>query len=816
MPLLKKSEYTLAGRPDDLKENEAVYVVPFTSEVFREYDEYLKAIDTYRERKWRCQYTGKSNLTYEEAMMSEEAAADELDAFPDVYMSFVANEAHHSTDTLEAVTEKIYEKLKAEYLEGEDTAVYAKRGNASQMKAIRVVKVVKGGELASVVSQLRRAYRENGEEKMEEEKEEEEEEMEEESRPSTPFSPVSMELGVGKALASGEMEATAVEVLYEVEYLDDGVRAYVLSDDMTRKKHPLPKMVLKKMLRIDFAKDSFPNAPFIASEKLVKKFGLARELPDRIKRILKEREEAMEEKKKKKEAKAERKRKMSTMTPEEKAEYKRRRKEEKKEQKELEKKEALMFPMLEEEFFPYMEKMHPKEHREISGRVLPEATHDFSLPWDQVDRFLSAWMFFQGFASTLAIKTFPIEEFEKSLLSADTSDHQLLNEAMIALLRLCVKLEEEKNHIFFPPDMEEAFSDPNSISMRNWESVMLLYLEGLFLPYEGEEEDESAVDNSEALDRAAAYNKYFNSIGPSAQDIDAIVRERRFRAVPLPSKLTLIHYFIGLLLDKEEVKAEVESKLEELEVALRARTEREKEEAKAAKEEEKKRRQEEREERIRQKQEKQENGENDSSDDSDDSDEDEEEEEDEEAKLRAQYEVVTTVQLRQQRMREQQLQREEEERKKREMMQKEMEERRQKAAEKKKEAEERKKAEQAMMEKRRVEEQEEAKLESLMLSCRPVSLGKDRNFNVYWRFQSLPGRIYVQSTKTKKLSVLSTFADLDALFHYLEPRAKREHSLLQNLNRIRFRLEEEMERSMRASPAVQKRDRKTKSILCKL
>ncbi|CAK9316404.1 unnamed protein product [Citrullus colocynthis] len=82
MPLLKRKPFPLADSPKDLENHELVYQVRFTKEIFRDYNEYLSRINLYRRRVWMCKFTGKSNLTYEEALVSEKCAAEKVQQFP--------------------------------------------------------------------------------------------------------------------------------------------------------------------------------------------------------------------------------------------------------------------------------------------------------------------------------------------------------------------------------------------------------------------------------------------------------------------------------------------------------------------------------------------------------------------------------------------------------------------------------------------------------------------------------------------------------------------------------------------------------------
>ncbi|KAJ7001072.1 hypothetical protein NC653_011491 [Populus alba x Populus x berolinensis] len=87
MPLLKKKPFTLLEPPKDLEPNELVYQVRFTKEMFRDYEVYLNRINLYRQRFWTCKVSGKGNLTYEEALVSEKHAAEKVPEIPKELMT---------------------------------------------------------------------------------------------------------------------------------------------------------------------------------------------------------------------------------------------------------------------------------------------------------------------------------------------------------------------------------------------------------------------------------------------------------------------------------------------------------------------------------------------------------------------------------------------------------------------------------------------------------------------------------------------------------------------------------------------------------
>jgi hypothetical protein len=60
MPLLGRKEHQAVPLPDDLKDDDLVFVIPYTGEIFREYEEYLQKAQAYDWPQWSCSLTGKS------------------------------------------------------------------------------------------------------------------------------------------------------------------------------------------------------------------------------------------------------------------------------------------------------------------------------------------------------------------------------------------------------------------------------------------------------------------------------------------------------------------------------------------------------------------------------------------------------------------------------------------------------------------------------------------------------------------------------------------------------------------------------------
>lgn len=118
MPLHKKKPFPLVEAPQNLDPSELVYQIRFTKEILLDYKEYLNRLNLYRRRVWTCKTTGKTNLTYEEALISEHHAAEKVQQFPKELMAPALEMIQYSTLTLKDLVDALYTKLQEHLFEG--------------------------------------------------------------------------------------------------------------------------------------------------------------------------------------------------------------------------------------------------------------------------------------------------------------------------------------------------------------------------------------------------------------------------------------------------------------------------------------------------------------------------------------------------------------------------------------------------------------------------------------------------------------------------------------------------------------------------
>uniref|UniRef100_A0ACD5UWR5 Uncharacterized protein n=1 Tax=Avena sativa TaxID=4498 RepID=A0ACD5UWR5_AVESA len=145
MPLFKRTPFVLLDPPKDLDPKERVFEVRFTKEIFRDYQEYLNRLNLYRKRVWTCKVSGKSNLTYEEALVSEQHAAEKAQQLPRELISPVLQMVQYSTLSLTDLVNIIYGRLQEDLFEGLE--LHAKKDGSEA--ACKILKVIGSGNTTS-------------------------------------------------------------------------------------------------------------------------------------------------------------------------------------------------------------------------------------------------------------------------------------------------------------------------------------------------------------------------------------------------------------------------------------------------------------------------------------------------------------------------------------------------------------------------------------------------------------------------------------------------------------------------------------------
>ncbi|KAM5129614.1 bromodomain adjacent to zinc finger domain protein 1A [Mantella aurantiaca] len=129
MPLLHRKPFARTPTPADLDPAERLFYCHTTNEVFRDYDEFFERTILCNSLVWSCSFTGKSGLTYQEALDSEKKVKKTLQNFPEpiaVPVLYLATLASHQK--LSDLCDDVYEYVKDRYFVGETVTVVRNSG----------------------------------------------------------------------------------------------------------------------------------------------------------------------------------------------------------------------------------------------------------------------------------------------------------------------------------------------------------------------------------------------------------------------------------------------------------------------------------------------------------------------------------------------------------------------------------------------------------------------------------------------------------------------------------------------------------------
>uniref|UniRef100_A0A1B0GK09 Bromodomain adjacent to zinc finger domain protein 1A n=1 Tax=Lutzomyia longipalpis TaxID=7200 RepID=A0A1B0GK09_LUTLO len=141
MPLIKRKEFKPLPPPDDLQDNEEVFYCSITKEVFRNHEDYFERVMLINSMVWTCALTGKSSLTYSEALESEENARETLSNFSKALKTAVVIITTYTrrSGVLDLMDE-LYTYMKDRYFKGEEVIYCPKDESEVYGKVVSFVK----------------------------------------------------------------------------------------------------------------------------------------------------------------------------------------------------------------------------------------------------------------------------------------------------------------------------------------------------------------------------------------------------------------------------------------------------------------------------------------------------------------------------------------------------------------------------------------------------------------------------------------------------------------------------------------------------
>ncbi|KAK3938342.1 ALG6, ALG8 glycosyltransferase family-domain-containing protein [Diplogelasinospora grovesii] len=132
--LFKRKPVQFLTVPQIEDDQQEVWHIPQTGEIFVSYDDYLNRMDFYKQKRFICTITGHSGLNFFEALQSELEGAEEVEqAFPEPLKGPVLRRVQFQTvSRIDALVDQIYDEFKNDYYPGEAVTVHVVGGERLQ------------------------------------------------------------------------------------------------------------------------------------------------------------------------------------------------------------------------------------------------------------------------------------------------------------------------------------------------------------------------------------------------------------------------------------------------------------------------------------------------------------------------------------------------------------------------------------------------------------------------------------------------------------------------------------------------------------
>ncbi|RMD40712.1 hypothetical protein DV735_g4405, partial [Chaetothyriales sp. CBS 134920] len=125
MVLFKRKAVSYLSKPVISDDADDIWVIPQTDEVFTSYESYLQRMDWYKQKRFTCEVSGRSGLSYFDALRSETAGSREVEqAFPEPLKSPVLRRVQFSTTSrIDNLVDEVYDDFKNDFYPGEIVTV---------------------------------------------------------------------------------------------------------------------------------------------------------------------------------------------------------------------------------------------------------------------------------------------------------------------------------------------------------------------------------------------------------------------------------------------------------------------------------------------------------------------------------------------------------------------------------------------------------------------------------------------------------------------------------------------------------------------
>lgn len=125
MVLFKRKAVFFLPKPAIQDDAEDIWVIPQTAEIFTSYESYLHRMDWYKQKRFTCEVSGRSGMSFFDASRSETAGSREVDqAFPDALKGPVLKRVQFSTTSrVDNLVDEVFDDFKSDFYPGEIVTV---------------------------------------------------------------------------------------------------------------------------------------------------------------------------------------------------------------------------------------------------------------------------------------------------------------------------------------------------------------------------------------------------------------------------------------------------------------------------------------------------------------------------------------------------------------------------------------------------------------------------------------------------------------------------------------------------------------------
>lgn len=212
-----------------------IYIIPQTKEWFYEYDDYINRLDYYHRRKFVCEITGNSCLTFFEAYDSENKEIKDVERnFPEALREHILRFLQFNRiSRLDQLVDKVYLVFKNEYFPGEEIFVKVLTGKPENPET---------GEAPSVSSRKQRG-----------------------------------------TIREKVQYANPDDTKYLVSIMTDGSQIIATNNQISRDRNHFTKWLIKTFVKLSVTRSHKVGAPWVVKQKYAKKYRIPQEYPEDLK-----------------------------------------------------------------------------------------------------------------------------------------------------------------------------------------------------------------------------------------------------------------------------------------------------------------------------------------------------------------------------------------------------------------------------------------------------------------------------------------------------------------------------------------------------